>query len=95
MTDMLGISGWEFLVILIIAIAVVPARDWPSVMRFLGRAARRIRNAVGKIQDEIDDLEDKIAKDMPIDALSQKTMDDMIGTFSTPIKPKRARKSKK
>jgi Sec-independent protein translocase protein TatA len=92
---MFGISGAEFIVILLIAIAVVPAKCWPDVARFFGRAVRYIRDAAGKIQDGIDDMENEIAKDLPIDSLSQKTMDDMIGTFSTPAKPMARAKKKK
>jgi Sec-independent protein translocase protein TatA len=85
---MFGISGMEFFVILIIAVAVIPAKDWPAVARFLGRAVRYVKNIIGKIQDGIDNVENEIAKDLPIDNLSQKTMNDMIGTFSTPTKPR-------
>jgi Sec-independent protein translocase protein TatA len=90
---MFGISGAEFIVILMIAIAVIPAKQWPAVARFFGRAIRYMRDVAGKIQDGIDSMEDEIAKDLPIDNLSQKTMDDMIETFSTPAKP-RTRKKK-
>ncbi|MDR3208598.1 MAG: twin-arginine translocase TatA/TatE family subunit [Rickettsiales bacterium] len=92
---MLGISGLEFLVILIIAVAVVPANRWPEVARWLGKIVRHIRNIIGRIQDGIDDLENEIAKEVPIDKLSQRTMDDMIETFSTRIKPRTGRKCKK
>jgi Sec-independent protein translocase protein TatA len=92
---MLGISGTEFLVILIVAIAVVPANRWPEVARWFGKLVRYVRNAVGKIQDGIDDLENEIAKDAPIDNLTRKTMDDMIETFATEIKPRAGRKCKK
>lgn len=92
---MLGISGAEFLVILVIAIAVVPAKNWPDVARAFGRFARWTRNIIGRIQDGVDNIENEIAKDLPIDKLSRKTMDDMIETFSTPVKPRIRRKSKK
>jgi Sec-independent protein translocase protein TatA len=85
---MFGISGMEFFIILIIAIAVIPAREWPAIARFLGRAVRYVKDIIGKIQDGIDNMENEIAKDLPIDNLSQKTMSDMIGTFSTPAKPR-------
>ena len=92
---MLGISGIEFLVIIVIAIAVIPARDWPVAARAIGKFARWIRHAVGKIQDGIDDMENEIAKDFPVDNLSQKTMDDMIATFATPIPKRKSKKCKK
>jgi Sec-independent protein translocase protein TatA len=92
---MFGISGSEFLVILIIAIAVVPAKEWPAVARFFCKAVRYFRNVIGKIQDGIDEVENEITKDLPIDKLSQKTMDDMIETFSTPVKRKPKARRKK
>jgi Sec-independent protein translocase protein TatA len=85
---MFGISGAELIVILIVAVAVIPANRWPSVARFFGRLVRNVRHIAGKIQDGIDEMENEIAKDLPIDSLSQKTMDDMIETFSTPAKRK-------
>ena len=84
---MLGISGWEFFVVLLIAIAIVPAKNWPDVARAFARFVRWARALIGKVQDGIDDIENEIAKDLPINKLSQKTMDDMIETFSTPILP--------
>ena len=72
--------------ILIIAIAVVPAKDWPDVLRFFGKLARYVRNIVWEIQDGLDNMENEIAKDLPVDELTQKTMSDMIETFSTPIR---------
>jgi Sec-independent protein translocase protein TatA len=92
---MLGISGMELLVILIVAIAVVPANRWPDVARWFGKIVRYIRNIIGKIQDGINDLENEIAKDAPIDNLTRKTMDDMIGTFATELKPRARKKCKK
>jgi Sec-independent protein translocase protein TatA len=87
---MFGISALEFLVILIVAVAVVPAKNWPDVARMIGRAVRWIREMSGRIQDGIGKLEDDIKKEIPIDNLSQKTMDDMAETFGAPAKPKSA-----
>lgn len=92
---MFGIGGMEFLVIVIVAIAVVPAKNWPDVARTVGKFVRWIRRAAWKIQDGIDGLENEIAKDLPIDNLSQKTMDDMMSAFGTPVKPGIGAKSKK
>jgi len=89
---MLGIGGGELLVILIVAIALIPAKRLPDVIGFVARAVRGIRRLAGKIQDSVDNLEDEIAKDLPIDSLSQKTMDDMLETFSSPVKPRPKRK---
>ena len=92
---MLGVSGMEFLVILLVAVAVIPASRWPDVARFVGKIVRYIRREIGKIQDGIDELENEVMKDLPVDSLSQKTMDDMIETFSTPAKPRTRRKTAK
>ena len=92
---MFGISSWEFLVILIIAIAVVPAKDWPKVVKFFSKAVRYVKNIIGQIQDGIEDIENEITKDLPVDKLSQKTMDDMIDAFSSPVKQRTRRKCKK
>ena len=78
---MFGISGGEFLVVLVVIILVVPPRRLPDVAKFVGRAVRYIRGVISKIQDEVDELE----REIPV---SQKDMDDMIETFSTPIKPR-------
>jgi len=93
---MFGISGLEFLAILLVAIAVIPAKDWPNVARAIGKFVRHARGFIGKIQDGIDRIEDEIHKEIPIDKLSQKTMNDMVETFSTYSPPrKRARKRAK
>jgi len=92
---MLGIGGGELLVILIVAIALIPAKRLPDVISFVARTVRGLRRLAGKIQDGVDNLEDEIAKDLPVDSLSQKTMDDMIETFSSPVKPRAGKKRKK
>jgi Sec-independent protein translocase protein TatA len=89
---MLGISGAEFFVVLVVAVAVVPADRWADVARFMGRAVRRAREIIGRIQDGVDNLENEISKDLPIDNLSRQTMSDMIETFSRPAKTKIGKK---
>jgi Sec-independent protein translocase protein TatA len=92
---MFNISGMEFLVIVVVAIAVVPAKNWPDVARAFGKLVGYIRRVSGKIQDGINELESELSKDLPVDGLSQKTMDDMIETFSTPAKSRTGKKCKK
>lgn len=95
---MFGISGLEFLVIVIVAIAVIPAKNWPGVARFIANTIRYFKNVISKIQDNVDELQNEITKDLPIDSLSQKTMDDMVATFASPVKKttaKGVRKKKK
>lgn len=92
---MFGISGMEFLIILTVAIIIVPVKKWPDVARFIGSLVRRLKIFIGKVQDEIDNIHDNVAKDIPVDSLSQKTMDDMIATFRTPSNHRARRKRKK
>ena len=83
---MFGISGSEFLIILIVAALVIPASKWPDVARILARIINYIKIVIGKIQDNVDNIKEEIEKEIPIDKLSQKTMDDMLETFRTPVK---------
>ena len=92
---MFGISAMELLVILVVAIAVIPSKDWPNVVRWIAKFIRGVRNMAGKIEDQISEFENTITKDLPIDKLSQKTMDDMIASFSTPVNQRTSAKSKK
>jgi Sec-independent protein translocase protein TatA len=90
---MFGISGEEFLVILLVAIIVTPSKNWPTVARTFARFVKYVKNVLGKIQDNIDNIQTEIEKEVPLDQLSKKTMDDMMATFSSPVKPrKRAKK---
>lgn len=83
---MFGISGEEFLVILLIAVIIIPAKHWPAVARNFAKFIKYIKNLIDKIQDGIENLENKIEKEVPLDKLSKKTMDDMMATFSSPVK---------
>lgn len=86
---MFGISMAEFLVIAIIAIAVIPPKNWPDVARFLARAVRAIRELVWKITDATEHIKEQVERELPIDDIVKKTTDDVIGAFAT-----QARKSK-
>jgi len=66
---MFGISWTEFLVILLVAICVIPARHWPDVARFMGRAFKYIRELVWKISDFSEELQHRIDLEKPIDDL--------------------------
>lgn len=66
---MLGISWTEFLVILLVAFCVVPAKNWPDVARFMARVFKYIRNLVWKISDVGEQIQQRIELEKPIDDL--------------------------
>ena len=66
---MFGISWTEFLVILLVAICVVPAKYWPDVARFFARVFKYIRNLVWKITDFTETVQQRIELEKPIDDL--------------------------
>lgn len=83
---MFGISWTEFLVILLVAICIVPAKYWPDVMRFFARAFKYIRNLVWKITDFSNEIQERIDLEKPIDDLIQNATNDM---FEKPTKKKK------
>lgn len=89
---MFGISWTEFLVILLIAICIVPAKYWPDVARFMARAFKYIRNIVWKITDFSENLQQRIDLEKPIDDLLENATNDMFGE---PTKKTVKRKRKK
>jgi len=90
---MLGISWTEFLVILLVAICVVPAKYWPDVARFLGRVFKYIRNIVWKVTDFSENLQQRIELEKPIDDLLQNAANDVFGeTVNKNPRKKRTRK---
>ncbi len=92
---MFGISIWEFLVILVVAVLVIPARHWGDVAKFLARCVKFIRNLIWKISDATENIRDQIDREMPIDRVIRQTTDDMLGAFSKPVKRKSKRGHKK
>lgn len=85
---MFGISWTEFLVILLIAICVVPAKYWPDVARFFARVVKYIRNIIWKITDFSENLQHRIDLEKPIDDLLQNSVNEMFGE-----KTKKSKKS--
>jgi len=83
---MFGISAGEFLVILVIAIAVIPAKHWPDVARTGARTIKFIREIIWKITDAAEEIKEQIELEKPIAELSQKTMDDVMSAFVSPKK---------
>ena len=80
---MFGISGPEFLVIILVAVLVVPSRMWPDVARFLARVVRFVRDIIWKITDASEKIKTQIDLERPIDELIKTTTDDILADFST------------
>ncbi|MBP5363813.1 MAG: hypothetical protein J6Y49_00480 [Alphaproteobacteria bacterium] len=94
---MFGISGPEFLVIILVAVLVVPSRMWPDVARFLARVVRFVRDIIWKITDASEKIKTQIDLERPIDELIKTTTDDILADFSTKRKvvKRKAVKTKK
>ena len=75
---MFGISGTEFLVILLVTICVVPAKYWPDIMRFFARVFKYIRNLIWKITDFSNEIQERIELEKPIDDLIQNATNGMF-----------------
>ena len=88
---MFGISGPEFLVIILVAILVVPSRMWPDVLRFVARIVRFVRDLIWRITDASEKIKNQIELERPIDELIKTTTDDILSDFS--IKRKTAKKT--
>ena len=92
---MFGISWTEFLVILLVAICIVPAKYWPDVMRFFARIVKYIRNLIWKITDFSNEIQQRIDLEKPIDDLIQNATNDMFEKKSTKAVVKRKTVKKK
>ena len=83
---MFGISGAEFLVVLLVAVLVIPARHWPDVAKFLARVVKFIRGIIWRITDASEKIKEQIEREAPIDDLIKTTTDDILSEISEPIK---------
>jgi Sec-independent protein translocase protein TatA len=88
---MFGISWAEFIVILLVAVLVIPARYWPDVARWLARAVKFIRKIVWKITDASEKIKEQIELEEPINDIMNTTTRDVLDAFS--VKKKPAKKS--
>ena len=75
--------------ILIVAILVIPADDWPRVLRAVLKFVRGIRRIIWQIEDKIDEIENQVMKDLPVDELRKM---DVTKEFAIPAPKKRGRK---
>lgn len=91
---MFGISWAEFLIVLLVAVIVIPARMWPDVARFLARAIKFVRGVIWKITDASEKIKEQIDLEKPIDDLIKITTDDILADFSeVRKKPKKVAKT--
>ena len=79
---MFGISWAEFIVILLVAVLVIPARYWPDVARALARAVKFIRAIIWKITDASEKIKEQIELEQPITDIVNTTTRDMLDTIS-------------
>lgn len=90
---MFGISWAEFIVILLVAILVVPARYWPDVARAAACVVKFVRNIVWKITDASEKIKEQIELEEPINEIMNTTTRDMLDAFS--VKKKMVKKTKR
>ena len=91
---MFGISWAEFIVILLVAVLVIPARYWPDVARALAKVIKFIRAIIWKITDASEKIKDQIDMEKPIDDVLNTTTKEVLDAFSVP-KHKKKRRTKK
>lgn len=91
---MFGISWTEFLVILLVAICVVPVKNWSEVIRFFARAIKYIREIVWKISDFSEDVQRRIELEKPIDDLIVNASNEMFAKKVIKKKSKKAVRKK-
>ena len=89
---MFGISWAEFIVILLVAVLVVPAKYWPEVARALARAVKFIRTIVWKITDASEKIKEQIELEQPITDIVNTTTKDVLDTISVKRKRRKATK---
>ena len=79
---MFGISWAEFLVIFLVAVAVIPSRMWPDVARFIARVVNFVRGVIWRITDASEKLKEQIDLERPIDEMIQTTTDEILDEIS-------------
>lgn len=89
---MFGISWAEFIVILLVAVLVIPARYWPDVARALARAVKFIRAIIWKITDASEKIKEQIELEQPITDIVNTTTRDMLDTISVRRKKRETKK---
>ena len=87
---MFGISGPEFLIIILVAVLVIPSRMWPDVARVIARVVRMVRDLIWRVTDVSEKIKTQIELEQPIDDLIKTTTDDILAEFSKPRTPRNA-----
>lgn len=91
---MFGISWAEFIVILLVAVLVIPARYWPDVARALAQLVKFIRSVIWKITDASEKIKEQIDMEQPINDIINTTTKDVLDTISVK-RPTKKRKGAK
>jgi Sec-independent protein translocase protein TatA len=81
---MFGISLAEFIVIAIIAMAVIPAKDWPRVFKALAQLVKFVRNIIWKITDATEEIREQVEREIPIDEIMKKA--NISDVFAEPVR---------
>lgn len=76
---MFGISWTEFLVIILVAICVVPAKYWPDVAKFFARIIKYAKQLIWKVNDYTEQIQNRLDLEKPIDDLIQNATKDVFG----------------
>lgn len=92
---MFGISWTEFLVILLVAICVVPAKYWPDVARFFARVFKYIRNLIWQITDFTESVQQRIELEKPIDDLIENATNGVLKKTKSSKPQKQTKKTTK
>jgi len=87
---MLGISWTEFLVIVLVAICMVPVKNWPDVARFFGRVFKWIRQIIWRITDVSEQIQQRIDLEKPIDDLLESAKNEIFSDVK--LKSKKQKK---
>lgn len=77
---MFGISWTEFLVILLVAICVVPVKNWPDVARFFARVFKYVRELVWRATDFSEQIQQRLDLEKPINDLIATGKEEFIRT---------------
>jgi Sec-independent protein translocase protein TatA len=89
---MFGISAAELFVILLVAILVIPAKNWPDVAKFLASLVKFMRNLIWKISDAGEQIKEQIELERPITEMIQSATGNVMEGLSMPRDKTRKKK---
>ena len=70
---MFDIGGWEFLIIIVVAIVIIGPKDLPGMIRLVTGWIRKARELAGEFQSGIDDL----AQEVDLEKISEEFRDEV------------------